>query len=146
MSAYGALGVRLGAKVPWIFGAATFERDNHVHTGLQLLQVDEAEEGEEHHNHRAWPDNAGKSTLLYGLKNELPKGEVTPTIGFTPSKLVSGKYTIQYFDIGGARNFRNVWKSYYAEVSSLRCGLCPVLAAASAGICFESSKFVFFFC
>lgn len=91
-------------------------------------------------------DNAGKSTLLYGLKNELPKGEVTPTIGFTPSKLVSGKYTIQYFDIGGARNFRNVWKSYYAEVSSLRCGLCPVLAAASAGICFESSKFVFFFC
>ena len=61
-------------------------------------------------------DNAGKSTLLCGLKSELPKGDVTPTIGFTPTKLVSGKYTIQYFDVGGARNFRNVWKNYYAEV------------------------------
>mmetsp|Transcript_27977 Transcript_27977/g.73845 ORF Transcript_27977/g.73845 Transcript_27977/m.73845 type:complete len:110 (+) Transcript_27977:121-450(+) len=61
-------------------------------------------------------DNAGKSTLLYGLRNELPASDVTPTIGFTPSKLVSGKYTIQYFDVGGAKHFRNVWKNYYAEV------------------------------
>ena len=63
-------------------------------------------------------DNAGKSTLLYGLKNELPRDDIIPTMGFSSSKLVSGKYTIQYFDVGGAKNFRNVWKNYYAEVRS----------------------------
>ena len=64
-------------------------------------------------------DNAGKTTLLYGLRNELPKADVTPTIGFRPSKLVSGKYTIQWFDVGGAKNFRRVWQSYYPEVRPL---------------------------
>ena len=61
-------------------------------------------------------DNAGKTTLLYGLKNELPDADVIPTMGFSSSKLVSGKYVIQYFDVGGAKNFRNVWKNYYSEV------------------------------
>eukprot|EP00291_Cryptomonas_curvata_P022084 CAMPEP_0172166476 /NCGR_PEP_ID=MMETSP1050-20130122/9001_1 /TAXON_ID=233186 /ORGANISM="Cryptomonas curvata, Strain CCAP979/52" /LENGTH=184 /DNA_ID=CAMNT_0012837087 /DNA_START=1771 /DNA_END=2321 /DNA_ORIENTATION=+ len=37
-------------------------------------------------------------------------------MGFSSSKLVSGKYIIQYFDVGGAKNFRNVWKNYYSEV------------------------------
>ena len=70
-------------------------------------------------------DNAGKTTLLYGLKNELPKSDVTPTIGFRPSKLVSGKYTIQWFDVGGAKNFRRVWQSYYPEVCPLTCACSP---------------------
>lgn len=62
-------------------------------------------------------DNAGKSTLLYSLKGEMPhNAHVTPTIGFRPSKLVSGKYTIQWFDVGGAKNFRRVWQNYYPEV------------------------------
>lgn len=60
-------------------------------------------------------DNAGKSTLLFGLKDQLPD-TVTPTIGFRPSTVVKGKYTIQWFDVGGAKNFRRVWQSYYSEV------------------------------
>jgi ADP-ribosylation factor-like protein 13B len=77
-------------------------------------------------------DNAGKSTLLYGLKNELPQSDMTPTIGFRPSKLVSGKYTIQWFDVGGAKNFRRVWQNYYSEVS---CGLFRVYACVSVYAC-----------
>ncbi|KAJ1470521.1 ADP-ribosylation factor family-domain-containing protein, partial [Baffinella frigidus] len=73
-------------------------------------------------------DNAGKTTLLYGLRNELPKADVTPTIGFRPSKLVSGKYTIQWFDVGGAKNFRRVWQKYYPEVH----GVIFVVDAANA--------------
>ncbi len=61
-------------------------------------------------------DNAGKTTLIYGLKSELPDSDVIPTMGFSSSKLVSGKYIIQYFDVGGAKNFRSVWKNYYSEV------------------------------
>ena len=65
-------------------------------------------------------DNAGKSTLLYSLKGEMPhNAHVTPTIGFRPSKLVSGKYTIQWFDVGGAKNFRRVWQNYYPEVHGI---------------------------
>ena len=60
-------------------------------------------------------DNAGKSTLLFGLKGE-QVDTVTPTIGFRPSTVVKGKYTIQWFDVGGAKNFRRVWQSYYSEV------------------------------
>ena len=60
-------------------------------------------------------DNAGKTTLLFGLKDQMPD-EVTPTIGFRPSTVVKGKYTIQWFDVGGSKNFRKVWQSYYSEV------------------------------
>jgi ADP-ribosylation factor-like protein 13B len=74
-------------------------------------------------------DNAGKSTLLYGLKNELPQSDMTPTIGFRPSKLVSGKYTIQWFDVGGAKNFRRVWQNYYSEVSA--GSACPTAHSVS---------------
>lgn len=63
-------------------------------------------------------DNAGKTTLIYGLKSELPDSDVIPTMGFSSSKLVSGKYIIQYFDVGGAKNFRGVWKNYYSEVGA----------------------------
>ncbi len=61
-------------------------------------------------------DNAGKTTLLHGLKNELPEADVIPTMGFSSSKLKSGPFTLQYFDVGGANNFRSVWKNYFAEV------------------------------
>ena len=69
-------------------------------------------------------DNAGKSTLLFGLKDQLPD-TVTPTIGFRPSTIVRGKYTIQWFDVGGAKNFRSVWQSYYSEVRWSRSGELP---------------------
>ena len=78
-------------------------------------------------------DNAGKSTLLFGLKDQLPD-IVTPTIGFRPSRVVKGKYTIEWFDVGGAKNFRKVWQSYYSEVRSPCCPICfrpfPWLPAA----------------
>lgn len=86
-------------------------------------------------------DNAGKTTLLYGLRNELPKADVTPTIGFRPSKLVSGKYTIQWFDVGGAKNFRRVWQKYYPEVRpprqapTFQRGAGPPQRAVWAGRC-----------
>lgn len=79
-------------------------------------------------------DNAGKSTLLFGLKDQLPD-TVTPTIGFRPSTVVKGKYTIQWFDVGGAKNFRRVWQSYYSEVH----GVIYVVDAADRER-FEESK------
>jgi len=79
-------------------------------------------------------DNAGKSTLLFGLKDQLPD-TVTPTIGFRPSTVVRGKYTIQWFDVGGAKNFRRVWQSYYPEVH----GVIYVVDAADRER-FEESK------
>jgi|EP00802_Teleaulax_amphioxeia_P012342 ADP-ribosylation factor-like protein 13B len=79
-------------------------------------------------------DNAGKSTLLFGLKDQLPD-VVTPTIGFRPSKIVKGKYTIEWFDVGGAKNFRRVWQSYYSEVH----GIIYVVDAAAQDR-FEESK------
>mmetsp|Transcript_71053 Transcript_71053/g.148155 ORF Transcript_71053/g.148155 Transcript_71053/m.148155 type:complete len:410 (-) Transcript_71053:351-1580(-) len=64
-------------------------------------------------------DNAGKTTLLYSLKNEVPGIDATPTVGFRQDKIVSGKYTIQWFDVGGAKNFRRTWTNYYSEVHGI---------------------------
>jgi len=63
-------------------------------------------------------DNAGKTTLLFSLKDEISATDTAPTVGFRQSKIVTGKYTIQWFDVGGAKNFRRVWTNYYSEVSS----------------------------
>jgi len=61
-------------------------------------------------------DNAGKTTLLFSLKDEISATDTAPTVGFRQSKIVTGKYTIQWFDVGGAKNFRRVWTNYYSEV------------------------------
>lgn len=61
-------------------------------------------------------DNAGKTTLLFSLKDEISATDTAPTVGFRQSKIVMGKYTIQWFDVGGAKNFRRVWTNYYNEV------------------------------
>ncbi len=80
-------------------------------------------------------DNAGKTTLLFSLKNEISESDTTPTVGFRQSKIVNGRYTIQWFDVGGAKNFRRVWTNYYSEVRTSCFLLIICLCCASPDFC-----------
>jgi ADP-ribosylation factor-like protein 13B len=64
-------------------------------------------------------DNAGKTTLLHTVRGELDK-EVTPTFGFSSSTLDTdgrlSKYKVNVFDLGGGKNIRRIWKTYFSEV------------------------------
>ena len=85
-------------------------------------------------------DNAGKTVTAKGLKGGkyfihllnaiCCKGytillvstfsesldDVTSTIGFTVVEFPFEKANIKLFDLGGGKNFRDVWKSYFSEV------------------------------
>lgn len=41
----------------------------------------------------------------------------TPTIGFSSSKLTIDEYQVNFYDLGGGVQLRNIWKNYYSEVS-----------------------------
>eukprot|EP00164_Ancoracysta_twista_P004010 GFYU01005382.1.p1 GENE.GFYU01005382.1~~GFYU01005382.1.p1 ORF type:complete len:322 (-),score=91.04 GFYU01005382.1:148-1113(-) len=59
-------------------------------------------------------NNAGKTTLVHTLKGE--NAELTiPTIGFNSEISQRGKYTINYFDVGGGPKIRGIWKEYFHE-------------------------------
>ncbi|PRP79282.1 ADP-ribosylation factor-like protein 13B-like [Planoprotostelium fungivorum] len=60
-------------------------------------------------------NNAGKTTLLTALKGDNPD-LVTPTVGFSNQEVTYGRVKLNIFDLGGAENFRGIWKHYYAEV------------------------------
>jgi len=78
-------------------------------------------------------DNAGKTTLLHHIKGgslcffpswsifvalcEVPATDTLPSCGFTPSQTVTwDRYSLVIYDLGGGRNFRGIWKSYFGEV------------------------------
>eukprot|EP00187_Rhodella_violacea_P005953 CAMPEP_0174893676 /NCGR_PEP_ID=MMETSP0167-20121228/8471_1 /TAXON_ID=38298 /ORGANISM="Rhodella maculata, Strain CCMP736" /LENGTH=179 /DNA_ID=CAMNT_0016132547 /DNA_START=37 /DNA_END=576 /DNA_ORIENTATION=+ len=57
-------------------------------------------------------DNAGKTTILYRLKDGAPIKTV-PTIGFNVETLEFNNLSMQVWDLGGQESIRPFWRSYY---------------------------------
>ncbi|XP_037893123.1 ADP-ribosylation factor D-like [Glossina fuscipes] len=58
-------------------------------------------------------DNAGKTTILYQLKNAKSPEEIVPTIGFNVETIRCGKHLLNIWDVsGGKPKTRLLWKHY----------------------------------
>ncbi|XP_046802723.1 ADP-ribosylation factor 6-like [Lucilia cuprina] len=58
-------------------------------------------------------DNAGKTTLLYTLLNNLQQQNIQPTIGFNVESLRYKQYLLKIWDVGGAKpKSRVLWRHY----------------------------------
>jgi len=66
-------------------------------------------------------DNAGKTTLLEKIKSmynktlPLPPDKIAPTIGQNIGRIVLPSTILQFWDLGGQRDIRNIWERYYDE-------------------------------
>ncbi|KAJ3388480.1 ADP-ribosylation factor protein 3 [Entophlyctis sp. JEL0112] len=67
-------------------------------------------------------DNAGKSTLLERIKATysspdaaVPASKIAPTVGLNIGKIDLGSTCINFWDLGGQRELRRLWKKYYSE-------------------------------
>ncbi|KAF7257814.1 hypothetical protein EG68_05157 [Paragonimus skrjabini miyazakii] len=60
-------------------------------------------------------DNAGKTTATRSIKG-ISSDLVAPTIGFDRIEFSIDKYNINLYDLGGGRNIRDIWQTYFAEV------------------------------
>lgn len=61
-------------------------------------------------------DNAGKTTLIARLNNNGAIGDPAPTVGFSTNAGKLGTTPLTLFDVGGGKNIRGIWDSYYADV------------------------------
>ena len=63
-------------------------------------------------------DNAGKTTILKGLKGE-DVMSTSPTLGFEISTITYGKYLLNIWDVGGQRTLRPYWRNYFEQTDVL---------------------------
>lgn len=63
-------------------------------------------------------DNAGKTTILYRMK-EGNVVKTVPTIGFNMEQLEVNNLKMQIWDLGGQTSIRPYWRSYYQKQEAL---------------------------
>lgn len=63
-------------------------------------------------------DNAGKTSLLYVLKEDRVQSH-TPTIHPNTSELIMENLNIKVFDLGGHEAARRLWEDYFATVDAI---------------------------
>mgnify|MGYP001209508744 CR=1 FL=1 len=80
-------------------------------------------------------DNAGKSTLLYRLKDGHMK-QLPPTIHAHAEELTLGKVNFKAYDLGGHETMRKIWKTYFPTIH----GVIYLVDASDASRLEESKK------
>ncbi|KAJ2483022.1 ADP-ribosylation factor protein 3 [Coemansia sp. RSA 2131] len=70
-------------------------------------------------------DNAGKTTLLETLKHlytgvlGMDPQKIQPTVGVNIVRAHQPKRTIRFVDLGGQKDLRGIWTSYYTDAHAL---------------------------
>jgi ADP-ribosylation factor-like protein 3 len=70
-------------------------------------------------------DNAGKTTILKALSNEVQHdaiqdiSTITPTQGFNIKNLSHDKFKLNVWDIGGQKALREYWANYFEKNDAL---------------------------
>nr|QXF29057.1 Arfrp1 [Gefionella okellyi] len=70
-------------------------------------------------------DNAGKTTLLEGMKPVyakqpgLPADRIVPTVGQNLGRFIIGRIRLVCWDLGGQLSLRAIWEKYYREAQAL---------------------------
>lgn len=57
---------------------------------------------------------SGKSTMLATVQGD-PDPKPKPTVGFVPHTLRLDQSQVQFYDLGGGDNIRDIWDSYYGD-------------------------------
>jgi len=79
-------------------------------------------------------DGAGKSTMLAAVQGD-PDPKSKPTVGFVPNTLRLENSQVQFYDLGGGDNIRDIWDSYYGDGHAV----CYVIDAAADDMKFKKS-------
>ena len=70
-------------------------------------------------------DNAGKTTLLekikstYSNQSTLSPDKINPTVGLNIGKIDIGHTRLNFWDLGGQKELRRIWKKYYTECHAI---------------------------
>ena len=65
-------------------------------------------------------DLSGKTSFLNLLKKQnkqkyLPKEKINPTVGLNLAKIDTDEYHLLFWDLGGKKILRSIWKKYYLD-------------------------------
>ncbi|CAF0754313.1 unnamed protein product [Didymodactylos carnosus] len=53
--------------------------------------------------------------VILGLDNAASDDSVVPTVGFAKTEITHKNVKVNFFDLGGAKGFRNAWRHYFAD-------------------------------
>jgi len=64
-------------------------------------------------------DNAGKTTVLEGMKVGKPVTSTLPTVGFNVESITFKNFTFTLWDVGGQHMIRPLWRHYFQHTDAL---------------------------